>query len=198
MKLNIKLKLIISCTLILIFALISPSLLIQTIKTDNNRLIENDPYYVCENNEIKNLEPQADNYNTTQWKSFFDNEITNVMSVLNIPGMSLSIVNSTHLIYKKGYGYSSIEESKLVDPDTTIFRIGSVSKLFTWTAVMQVYEQGLIDFDEDVNTYLTAFKIKEKFNQPITMKHLITHSAGFEADWIWNGDATEETLLSLE
>ncbi|MCK5159243.1 MAG: beta-lactamase family protein, partial [Candidatus Heimdallarchaeota archaeon] len=120
------------------------------------------------------------------------------MNYLKIPGMALSVVNSTNILYNKGYGYASLEENKTVNPDTTIFRIGSVSKLFTWTAVMQLYEQGLLDLDEDVNTYLSAFKIKKKFNQPITMKHLLTHSAGFEADWIWNGDATEETLLSLE
>ncbi len=196
MKLSYKLT--VSGILLLIVLITSVSATNQANSLEDNQFTDINPHYVCGNDDIDNLELQADNYNITQWKSFFDNEISSVMSVLNIPGMSLSIVNSTHTLYKKGYGYASLEESKLVDPDTTIFRLGSVSKLFTWTAVMQVYEQGLINFDEDVNTYLTAFKIKEKFNQPITMKHLITHSAGFEADWIWNGDATEETLLSLE
>lgn len=191
-------KLIAFGILLQIVMMTSASTTNQAYNIDNNYYTDITNPHDCENDDLYDLEPQADNYNVTQWKSFFDNEITNVMSVLNIPGMSLSVVNSTDILYKKGYGYASLEESKLVDPDTTIFRLGSVSKLFTWTAVMQVYEQGLIDFDEDINTYLTAFKIKEKFNQPITMKHLITHSAGFEADWIWNGDATEETLLSLE
>jgi CubicO group peptidase (beta-lactamase class C family) len=141
---------------------------------------------------------QLETYNISQWQSFFDNEMSSVMNDLNIPGMSLSVVNSTNILYCKGYGFADVNEGKLVNPNSTIFRIGSVSKLFTWTAVMQLYEQGLLDLDEDINTYLSAFKIKEKFNLPITMRDLMTHSAGFEADWIWNGDATEETLLSLE
>ena len=145
-----------------------------------------------------NMNFQADNYNISQWQSFFDNKFANVMNSLNIPGMALSVVNSTNMLINKGYGYASLETDKTVNPDTTIFRLGSISKVITWTAVMQLYEKGLLDFDVDVNTYLSAFKIKKKFKQPITMKHLITHSAGFEADWIWNGDATEETLLPLE
>ncbi len=171
-------------------------------------LFTNQPNFILgdeEVNEINSLREkseneriQLDNYNISQWQSFFDNEFASVMNALKIPGMALSVVNSTNILYNKGYGYASLEESKLIDPNTTLFRIGSVSKLFTWTAVMQLYEQGLLDLDEDVNTYLSTFKIKNKFNQPITMRHLITHSAGFEADWIWNGDATEETLLSLE
>ncbi len=150
------------------------------------------------NNNPENRDRLFENYNISQWKSFFDTEFGSVMYALKIPGMSLSVVNSTDILYTRGYGYADVDDNKLVDPNSTIFRIGSVSKVFTWTAVMQVYEQGLIDLDEDVNTYLSAFKIKKKFGQPITMRHLMTHSAGFEADWMWNGDATEDTLLSLE
>ena len=61
-----------------------------------------------------------------------------------------------------------------------MFRIGSVSKLFTWTAVMQLVEQGKLDLDADVNTYLTEFKIPETYPEPITLKHLLAHTPGFE------------------
>ena len=175
--------------------------------SDNNLFSEKSNLIMLNNESSKrnvldtdkeNNNYQFNNYNISQWKSFFDLEFASVMYSLKIPGMSLSIVNSTDILYIKGYGYADVDEYKLVDPNSTIFRLGSVSKLFTWTAVMQLYEQGLLDLDEDVNTYLTSFKIKKKFNQPITMKHLLTHSAGFEADWIFNGEATEETLLSLE
>ena len=66
-----------------------------------------------------------------------------------------------------------------VSPSQTLFRPGSVSKLFTWTAVMQLVEQGKINLDENINTYLD-FKIPDTFPKPITMRQLMTHTAGFE------------------
>jgi CubicO group peptidase (beta-lactamase class C family) len=68
-----------------------------------------------------------------------------------------------------------------VDPATTLFRIGSVSKLFTWTAVMQLVEEGKLDLDTDVNEYLD-FKIPDTYPQPITLRNLLTHTPGFEED----------------
>ena len=68
---------------------------------------------------------------------------------------------------------------KPVLAEETLFRPGSVSKLFTWTAVMQLAEQGRLDLDRDVNGYLD-FKIPDAYGQPITLKNLLTHTAGFE------------------
>src|SRR6185503_6315777 len=79
----------------------------------------------------------------------------------------------------KGYGYADIENSLPVDPEQTLFRVGSVTKLFTWTAVMQLAEQGKLDLDADINTYLD-FHIPDTYPEPITLKHLLTHTAGFE------------------
>src|SRR5690606_12962398 len=67
-----------------------------------------------------------------------------------------------------------------VDPHRTLFRPGSVSKLFTWVAVMQLVEQGKLSLDEDVNTYLKGFRIRDTFKEPITLRHIMTHTAGFE------------------
>ena len=62
-----------------------------------------------------------------------------------------------------------------------MFRPGSVSKLFTWTAVMQLKEQGKLDLDTDVNTYLKTFKIKDTYpGEPVTLRHILTHTPGFE------------------
>ena len=61
-----------------------------------------------------------------------------------------------------------------------MFQIASVSKLFTATAVMQLEEQGKLNLDEDVNTYLTAFKIPATFPKPVTLRSLMTHTAGFD------------------
>ena len=65
---------------------------------------------------------------------------------------------------KKGYGYSDITKKTPVDPDTSMFRLASISKLFTWVSVMQLSEQGRLDIDADVNNYLD-FKIAPAFGQ---------------------------------
>jgi CubicO group peptidase (beta-lactamase class C family) len=72
-----------------------------------------------------------------------------------------------------------VEEWKPVDPATTLFRIGSTSKLFTWTAVMQQVEEGKLDLDTDVNEYLD-FRMPDTYPEPITLRHILTHTPGFE------------------
>jgi CubicO group peptidase (beta-lactamase class C family) len=97
----------------------------------------------------------------------------------HIGGAAVSVVKDGRLFFSKGYGYADLENGILVDPERTVFRIGSVTKLFTWTAVMQLVEQGKLDLEADVNTYLD-FRIPDTYPQPITLKHLLTHTAGFE------------------
>jgi hypothetical protein len=99
-----------------------------------------------------------------------------------IAGAAVSVVKDGQLFFAKGYGYADIENGIPVDPEQTIFRIGSVGKLFTWTAVMQLVEQGKLDLDADINTYLD-FRIPDTYPQPITLKHLLTHTPGFEDRW---------------
>jgi CubicO group peptidase (beta-lactamase class C family) len=97
----------------------------------------------------------------------------------NIGGAVVLVVKDGKVLYQRGYGYSDVEKRATVSPDGTLFRPGSVSKLFTWTAVMQLVEQRKINLDADINTYLD-FKIPDKFGAPITMRNLMTHTAGFE------------------
>lgn len=96
-----------------------------------------------------------------------------------IVGAVVSVVNDGEILTSRGYGYADLETKAPMDPAATLIRPGSVSKLFTWTAVMQLVEQGKIDLDEDVNAYLD-FKIPDKFGAPIKVRHLLTHTAGFE------------------
>ncbi len=135
--------------------------------------------------------------NETELQLFFDNLLENQIIDYTLPGVTLSVVNATDILYLKGYGYANIEESKAVSPNSTIFRIASVSKLFTWTAVMQLYEQGLLDLDVDINNYLTAFKIPMPYG-PITMYDLMSHSLGFEDYFFYTGSFNKDIYLSLE
>jgi CubicO group peptidase (beta-lactamase class C family) len=83
------------------------------------------------------------------------------------------------VLFQKGYGYADVEEKKPVLPDQTLFRPGSISKLFTATAVMQLVEQGKLDLDRDVNDYLD-FPIPKTYPEPVTLRQLLTHTGGFE------------------
>ena len=103
----------------------------------------------------------------------------------DIAGAVVVVVKDGAVLFEKGYGYSDIAARSPVDPDRTLFRVGSTSKLFTWTAVMQLVEQGKIELDADVNRYLD-FKIPPRDGKPVTMRNIMTHTAGFE-----------ETLKSL-
>jgi CubicO group peptidase (beta-lactamase class C family) len=111
--------------------------------------------------------------------AFIDEVMTSAMETDQFPGAAISVVKDGQLFFQKGYGYADLEKPTPVDPATTIFRIGSTTKLFTWTAVMQLVEQGKLDLDKDINTYLD-FSIPNTFPQPITLKHLLTHTPGFE------------------
>ena len=125
--------------------------------------------------------------NTLEVERFMDTVIREHMEQYNITGATVALVADGQVLVSKGYGYANREEQQLVDPDTTLFRIGSLSKLITWTAVMQLVEQGEIDLDTDVNTYLDfvipaelARPLHTENAAPITLRHLLTHTPGFE------------------
>lgn len=97
----------------------------------------------------------------------------------DIAGAVVSVVKDGKVIFARGYGYSDVEKKLPVSPEETGFRVGSVSKLFTWTSVMQLQEQGKIDLDADVNNYID-FKIPVEFGKPVTVRNLMTHTPGFQ------------------
>jgi CubicO group peptidase (beta-lactamase class C family) len=112
-------------------------------------------------------------------EAFLDELFEKDMEDYHIAGAAVSVVKDGRLYFAKGYGYADLEKGIPVDPEQTVFRIGSTAKLFAWTAVMQLVEQGKLDLDADVNTYLD-FRIPDTYPQPITLRHLMTHTAGFE------------------
>lgn len=114
-------------------------------------------------------------------EEFLDLVMPAALARYNVPGATVAVVDDGRLVVAKGYGYSDVANRTEVDAETTLFRIGSVSKLFVWTAVMQLVEEGKIDLDADVDTYLKDMQIPDTYpGQPVTMRHLMTHTAGFE------------------
>jgi len=113
------------------------------------------------------------------FETFLDGLIPSQLQTRNIAGAVVSVVKDGHVLFQKGYGYADFEAKKPVIADQTLFRPGSISKLFTATAVMQLVEQGKLDLDRDVNDYLD-FAIPKTYPEPVTLRRLLTHTAGFE------------------
>ena len=128
---------------------------------------------------------------------WLDGYIPYALRSAGIPGAVVTIVKDGQILTTRGFGYANLEKKTPVNADRTLFREGSVSKLFTWTAVMQLVEQGKIDLDGDVNKYLD-FKIPPLKGKPVTMRQILTHTAGFEE--AANGIIVEDKkdFLSLE
>jgi len=112
-------------------------------------------------------------------RAWLDGFMTSHIDELPSAGATVAVVKDGRLLLARGYGLADVENDIPV-ADSTLFRIGSVSKLFTWTAVMQLVERGLIDLDADINDYMPDVRIPATFDEPITMKHLMTHTPGFE------------------
>jgi CubicO group peptidase (beta-lactamase class C family) len=111
--------------------------------------------------------------------SFFDGLVPYALRRNDIAGGVVAVVKDGQLLFARGYGYADLARRIPTSAETTLFRPGSTSKLFTWTAVMQLVEQGKLDLDRDVNGYLD-FHIPDWQGKPITLRELMTHTPGFE------------------
>ncbi len=111
--------------------------------------------------------------------AFLDGMLPSSMAIGDIAGATVAIVKDDALLLTRAYGFADVEKRTPVSAEQTLFRPASISKLFTWTAVMQQVEAGKLDLDHDINEYLD-FKIEGYGGQPIKLRHLLTHTAGFE------------------
>lgn len=110
-------------------------------------------------------------------ESWLDGFMPYALAQGDIAGAVVTVVADGEILFSQGYGYADIETRTPIDTATTLFRPGSISKLVTWTAVMQLVEAGQIDLDADINTYLD-FEVTG-VERPITMRHLLTHTPGW-------------------
>jgi CubicO group peptidase (beta-lactamase class C family) len=139
---------------------------------------------------------QLHDLNQADVDAWLDGFMPYALKAGGIPGAVVVVVKDGQPLTMRGFGYADVKAQTPVDPNATLFRPGSVSKLLTWTAVMQQVQAGKIDLDKDVNAYLD-FKIPEKFGKPITMRNLMTHTAGFAetAKYLINFDKTPPQSL---
>lgn len=115
-------------------------------------------------------------------EAFVDGYVKAAMARDHIAGVTVSVVQNGQVVLKKGYGFASLSPARRVDPDRTLFRIGSISKTFTWIALMKEVEARRIRLDQPVNAYLpAALQLKDQgFDQPVRVINLMDHSPGFE------------------
>jgi CubicO group peptidase (beta-lactamase class C family) len=146
----------------------------------------------------------ANDIQDTSLEAFFDNTMNSKLEQYHIPNAAVAVVKDGTIVYKKGFGLADIENNVPVDPNTTLFRIGSTSKLITWTAVMQMVEAGRLDLNTDVNRYLDfeilprlAKSLQKTIAESVTMTHLMTHTPGFEDHPSMLFRLSEDDLLPL-
>ena len=123
--------------------------------------------------------PRIDPAELGRW---LDATIPRRLREADIAGATVAVVQGDRILAMRGYGHADVAAGRQASPDQTVLPVASVSKLITWTAVMQLVESGQIDLDADINDYLD-FRIPDAFGRPVTMRHLMTHSAGFEDRW---------------
>ena len=113
--------------------------------------------------------------------AWLDGYMPYALATGDLAGAVVAVVKDGQILTERGFGYANVERKTPVDPKLTLFRPGSVSKLITWTAVMQLVEQGKLDLDADVNKYLGSdFQVPARDGKPITLRNIMTHTAGFE------------------
>lgn len=121
----------------------------------------------------------ADRLNAADLEAWLDGFMPYALEQTDVAGSVVVVVKDGKVLLQKGYGYADLAKRAPVDPAGTLFRPGSVSKLFTWTAVMQLVEQGKLSLDEDVNKYID-FTIPAYAGKPVTLRNIMTHTAGME------------------
>ena len=109
---------------------------------------------------------------------FVDGLVMGRMRPHGIAGVTLAIVHDGELVLARGYGHADVAAGRAVDPADTLFRPGSISKTFVWTAVMQLVEQGRLDLDAEIQSYLPDLELRHQ--QGVTLNHLMAHMPGFE------------------
>ena len=127
----------------------------------------------------ENTTPAVPEINADSVAAFFDSAFSVQRQDHEIAGAVVSVVYEGEVLFKRGYGFADLEGRVPADPDRSLFRIASISKTFVWTALMQLYEQGILDLENDVDRYLD-FDIPDTYEEPIRLWHLMTHTPGFE------------------
>lgn len=124
-----------------------------------------------------------------------DQAVNAGLKELQVPGAAVAVVQNGEIVLSRGYGVKQPGGTR-VDGDTTGFRVASITKLFTATAAMQLVEDEQLDLHQDIDTYLDV-PVPRSFDSPITLHHLLTHTAGYDNTDIGDAGRTARDLIPL-
>jgi CubicO group peptidase (beta-lactamase class C family) len=124
--------------------------------------------------------PSANRLDARSLEAFADGFLPSEMAKRNIPGAVLTVVSRGQLVLARGFGFADLKAQRRVDPNRTLFHVGSVTKVVTATAALQLVERGHLDLAKNVNAYLRSFHLASDRGPSVTLHHLLTHTAGFE------------------
>uniref|UniRef100_B0T4W2 Beta-lactamase n=1 Tax=Caulobacter sp. (strain K31) TaxID=366602 RepID=B0T4W2_CAUSK len=135
-------------------------------------------------------------------EAYVDGVVRDRMAREHIAGVTIAVVQNGQVVLKKGYGVASLKDGRRVDPDKTLFRVGSISKTFTWIALMNEVEAGRMRLDTPINIYLPEkLQLKDQGKKtPVRLRDLMTHTPGFEdraLGQLFERDARRERPLEL-
>jgi CubicO group peptidase (beta-lactamase class C family) len=131
-------------------------------------------------------------------EDFLDRLFTDALRTHQIPGLAAVVVHGDQTRYLRGHGWADLATETPVDPHATVFPVGSISKLLTTMAVLQLVDQGRLDLDADIRAYLGPDAVDDRFAEPVTLRHILTHTDGFDVRWLFGGATmTPERVPSL-
>lgn len=140
---------------------------------------------------------QNSDYQIADLPAWIDFQFSEGLDSFNIAGATIVLMHGDSILHINGYGLADIESNMPVNSNSSIFGVGSVSKTIVALAIMQLYEDGKLEIDRDINNYLTTFQLEYKFNDSITIEHLLTHTAGFDDRNIGTTVLDEENVIPL-
>lgn len=149
-----------------------------------------------QNGSEKGTAQSAELFEPQELEAFMDGLLQATMAENHVAGAVVAVVGDGRTLLSKGYGFADLEAKTPVEAQRTLFRVASLSKLFTWTAVMQLLEQDKLSLDVDVNEYLD-FEIPSTFPEPITLRHLLSHTPGFEDKGLGMNKLQAEKMMPL-
>jgi len=132
-----------------------------------------------------------------EFEAFLDAYLAEQMEAYHVPGAVFTMVKDGKVFFSKGYGYADLENQIPMDTERTTLTSASVSKAFTALGVLQLYDQGLINLDDDVHPYITEFELPNQYPGGPTFAHLLTHTDGFESRMIGVAALSEDDLRPL-
>ena len=125
-------------------------------------------------------EASARTLDTERLTRRIDETVERVMRERNLPGAAVVVVQRGRTVLSRGYGVADVETGRAVDTDRTLFRIGSITKALTALAVTRLVDQGRLSFDDDVSTWIDDLELQGSFDEPVRVRHLVTHTAAFD------------------